>query len=91
MNLNNLNFEVVVFYLFTLATRKTIKFAGAANDKSTCTAEKQRGTILWTKERNFKREHFTKFCIGLHKIFGFHWFNLSSFVSCFTVVEFIFF
>jgi len=44
-----------------------------------------------TKARNFKCEHFTKFCAGLHEIFGFHWFNLSSFVICFNVVEFILF
>jgi len=36
-------------------------------------------------------EHITKFCVGLHEIFGFHWFNLSSFVICFNMVEAILF
>jgi len=30
---------------------KTIKFGGAAYDKSACTTDKQHGTILCTKER----------------------------------------
>jgi len=37
------------------------------------------------KEINFKCERFTKFCDSLHVIFGFRWFNLSSFVICFNV------
>jgi len=36
-----------------------------------------------TKGGKFKCEHRTKFCAGLHEIFGFHGFNLSSFVICF--------
>jgi len=39
----------------------------------------------------FKCEHFTKFCAGLHEIFDFHGFNISSFVICFHVVELILF
>jgi len=36
-----------------------------------------------------KCEHFTKFCAGLQELFGFDEFNLSYFVSCFSVVELI--
>jgi len=31
-----------------------------------------------------KCEHFTKFCAGLHEMFGFHGFNISSFIICFN-------
>jgi len=58
------------------------------HERLTNNAERFCGQI---KERNFKYEHFTKFCAGFHEIFGFHWFSLSSFVICFNVVEFILF
>jgi len=43
------------------------------------------------KEVQFKCDYFTKFCAGLHEIFGFHRFNLSSFVVCFNVAGLIIF
>jgi len=39
------------------------------------------------KGGTFKYERFTKFCAGLHELFGFHGFNLSSFVICINFVE----
>ena len=42
------------------------------------------------KERIFVCKYFTNLCDGLLLVFGFHWFNLSSFVVCFNVVEFIY-
>jgi len=41
------------------------------------------------KGGKFKCEHFAKFGAGLHEIFGFREFNLSSFVICFNVAELI--
>ena len=49
-------------------------------------AEQLRGQ---RKGGEVKCEHFTKFCAGLHEIFGFHGFNLSSFVICYNVTELI--
>jgi len=43
------------------------------------------------KRGQFKCEHFTKFCTGLPERFGFHGFNLSSFVPCFNVAGLIIF
>jgi len=42
--------------------------------------------ISW-KRRIFKCKRFKEFFTGLQKIFGFHCFNLSSFVVCINVVE----
>ena len=36
-----------------------------------------------------KCEHRRKFCAGLHEIFGFNEFKLSSFVICYNVIEFL--
>jgi len=41
------------------------------------------------KGGKFKCEHRTKLCAGLHEIFGFHGFNLSSFVICFHTILFL--
>jgi len=82
------------FCLFTLANRQNnneilmwrqmIKvFARPTNN-----AEQFCGQL---KEGKFKCKHLTKFFVRLHEIFGFHEFNLSSFVICFNVVELILF
>jgi len=41
------------------------------------------------KGGKFKCEHITKFCDGLHEIFGIQGFNLSSFVIFFNVIDFL--
>jgi len=41
------------------------------------------------KGGKFKCEHRTKFCAGLHEIFGFHSFNLSFLSFIFNVTEFL--
>jgi len=47
----NLNFEAVVStYLRSQTGNTQWKFGGVANDKSACTTEKKRRTILWTKK-----------------------------------------
>jgi len=90
----NLNVELVVFLpIFTLANRQNSKklvgwqlikvLARPTNNVEQFCGQR--------KERNFKCEHFTKQCTGLHEIFGFHWFNLSSFTICFNVLELILF
>ena len=38
-----------------------------------------------------KSKCFTKFCTGLHEVFGFNWFNLWSFDICSNVIKFILF
>jgi len=43
------------------------------------------------KEKNLSANTSQKFCAGLHELIGFHRLNLSSFVICFNVVEFILF
>jgi len=40
-----------------------------------------------SKRGKIKSEHFKKFCVDLHEIFGFHGINISSFVVCFNVVD----
>jgi len=90
----NLNFEVVV-YLPIYARRQ------AQHNESWL--ERQMIKLLSRPTNNaeqfcgqrkgdkFKCDHFTKFCAGLHEIFGFHEFNLSSLVICVNVVELILF
>jgi len=68
-------------------TKHNEGLSGMENDKSTCTTNKQRGTILDKEKKQFKCKHFTKFCAGLHEIFDFHGFNFSFFVICFNLVE----
>jgi len=83
----------VFLYLFTLTNRQNseklmrqqmIKLLA----RPTNNAEQFCGQ---RKEGNFKCQHFTKFCAALYEIFDFHWFNLLSFVICFSVVELILF
>jgi len=37
--------------------------------------------LRWNTSLNFE--------LGLHEIFGFHWFNLSSFVICFNLAFYL--
>jgi len=69
----NLDFEKIRAFspYLRLQIGKTIKMGEATNNAEQFCGQR--------KERNFKREHFTKFCAGLHEIFGFHWF---SFIFC---------
>jgi len=48
---------------------------------------------FWGRRKGgkIKCEHFTNFCAGLNEIFCFYESNLSVFVICFNVVEFILF
>ena len=70
----NLYLEVVIFYLFTLQYRQNSEklvrwqmikvLARPTNNAKQFCGQR--------KEGNFKYEHFTKFCAGLHEGFGFH-------------------
>jgi len=90
----NLDFEVVFFlpiyvrkwanYDEGLLGRQMIKvLAWPTNNASQFYGQRTGG--------QFKCEHFTKFCASLHEIFGFHGFNLSSFVVCLNMAGLILF
>ena len=83
----------LIFLPFTLANRK-IKIKAWSGCKwskwATCVARPTNNAEQFSGQRKrskFKCEHFTKFCAGLHEIFGLHGMNLSSFVVCCNVVE----
>jgi len=51
MNLHGFCSVRVSTYLRSQIGKSQLKFYWAENDKSTCTADKQRRKILWTKKR----------------------------------------
>jgi len=72
-------------YQFTRTNRQNpMKVWWEAFDKSTCTIDKWRETTLWTKKR---RQTLHKILRWFAWDFGFHRFNLRSFVICFNVIE----
>jgi len=89
----NLNFEAVVFLPIcadkqakhneSLVERQMIKVLARPTNNVEQFCGQRRGG-------KFKCQHFTKFCSGLHEIFGFHEFN-TCFIICFNVVELILF
>jgi len=86
----NLNFEVVIFP--RIRAHKQAQHNERLVERQMINELSRPEQICGqTKVGKCKCEHFTKFCSGLHEIFGLPVFYLSSFVVCFNVVEFIWF
>jgi len=87
----NLDFEVVVFYLITLANRQNNKnWWGGKWYKYFHDRQITRNNFVDKGKKDILSANTSQnFALVCMIVFGFHGFRLSSFVICFNVVEFI--